>query len=229
MDYPVLLIIAHSLGLVILLACAVAIMRLVVGYFFHRPWDDKGRISLRVIFAFFVSSLLVLAFSSGGLLAINFFNSNALPPVYVIALRAVLLAIMAASIAFLQVVGRPWLKNSRSRPLAFELDANRILALSLALGSFFSGWLMWTATGLPQGTQNLDISIFGILAFLILALWSLLAIPALVFRLLAVHLLPYTRAMNEQPTAVPAVRREGQIPLRRELRPAVMVRRPVDR
>ncbi len=196
MNYPDLLSVTHYLGLLLMFASAVALLQNLTVCFFLRGWNAKARQGFSQAMAVEAAGLLLFAFSSGGLFALQFITSNTLPPPALLVLRIALLVILSCSVVFLLVIARPWLMNARPMLLSRELGPHQMLAMSLAFASFAAAWIAWVVAGMgtslpissPVGAGvQANIPHLGHVALMTLLFWTVLAVPALLLSALAAY------------------------------------------
>lgn len=230
MDYHFLMTAAQAAGLCLLGGSAVALLRLFAIHFVQRDWTREQGRSLLAVTGLQASGLLLFAFSGGGHFAIRFFRTSDLPPLPLLAVQAVLMAVLAASVVFLHVIARPWLSEEDANdaasggPLVLALGAHRLLAVSLACAAFASAWCLWLVIALP-GASPTASQVLAALALMTLLLWSILALPALALRAAALYVLrgepPALATPHRTVPLVPDVpmHRMAHVPARRAPRP----------
>ncbi len=233
MNYALFVSLTQGVGLGLIGGCAVALLRLVLVHFVQRDWTPGQARSLQVLTAMQATGLLFFAFSGGGLLATHFFETNTLPPLPVFAAEAVLMAVMASAVIFLHVVARPWLaQESRephmALPLVMTVSAHRLLAMALAFAALSSAWTLWLVQAGAGQEVPPPAATLAAMAFLTLAVWAVLAVPALALRALAVHGSPDQDQQDSVPARVvpfiPGVpqHRPVHVPAPRAPRPRLM-------
>ena len=180
MNYPFLLNATQILGLLLMAGCAIAALRLLSVCFVLRDWNDATKQAFSRIATVQALGLLVFAFASGGLFALNFFKTSDLPPLTMLLFQVLLLLVLSGSVVFTLTIVRPWLAELPEGPLAQTIGFNRLTAITLAFSAFaaattFWALLAWTGPWTVAGSQpNL-----GHFALMILLIWALLVVPSL--------------------------------------------------
>lgn len=232
MTYSLLVSGAQYAGLGLMGIGAVALLRLILIHYVQRDWTAEQARTLHALTGLQAAGLLLLTFSAGGLFATHLFETNEFPPLPAFAVQAVLMTVLAASVIFLHVVARPWLHgmaghDMAARPLVTGVSAHRTLSMTLAFAGLAAAWTLWLVQIHEPKPQ--PAAMLASLALLTLVLWSVLAIPAVLLRAMAVHALrqePAKPAPLRTAPLIPEVpqHRHAHIPAPRAPRPRLMMR-----
>jgi len=239
LNYPLLLNASQILGLLLMAGSAVAALRLLSICFVLRDWNATANRAFVKIATLQATGLLVFAFASGGLFALNFFKTSDLPAMSVLAFQILLLLVLSGSVVFTLTFVRSWLAATPEGPLVQTIGFNRLTAMTLAFSAFAAAatfWVLVAWTG--QANAAASPANPGHFALMTLLLWALLAVPSLslsgisaflnrhtfshdVAAALDAELLPHRTA--PQLAEFPAVR-TIHVPARRAPRPTLVPR-----